>query len=237
MTVRVTQNRRESLPEGGEKYRAVERMFDRLAPDYDRMNRLISLGLDRGWRRATVAELGLGAGARVVDLACGTGDLCDELAASGCIPVGIDYSAGMLASAHTRAPLVRGDAARLPFRDRSLDGVICGFALRNFVELTQVFGEVARVLRPGGRFAALDASVPSNPLLRAGNAIWFRGAVPLLGRLLTHDGDAYSYLPRSTAYLPPAEVLADALGEAGFVDTRHHTLTGGSVLVISGTRA
>src|SRR5262249_34204250 len=99
------------------------------------------------------------------------------------------------------------------------------------------FGEIARVLRPGGRFAALDAAVPTNPLLRAGNAIWFRGAVPLLGRLLTRDGDAYSYLPRSTAYLPPADVLADALEEAGFVETRHQTLSGGSVLVVSGTRA
>src|SRR5262245_34675728 len=93
---RVTDLRRGQLPEGDEKYRAVERMFDRLAPDYDRMNRLISLGLDRGWRRDTVAELGLGAGARVLDLACGTGDLCDELAASGAVPLGIDYSAGML---------------------------------------------------------------------------------------------------------------------------------------------
>jgi len=237
MNIAVSNRRRDPLPEGDEKFREVERMFDRLAPDYDRMNRLISLGLDRGWRRHTVGELGLGAGARVLDLACGTGDLCDELAASGHVPLGIDYSAGMLASASTRAPLVRGDAGRLPCRDHSLDGVICGFALRNFVELTQVFGEVARVLRPGGRFAALDAAVPSNPLLRAGNAIWFRGAVPLLGRLLARDGDAYSYLPRSTAYLPPAAVLAEALGEAGFVDTRHHTLTGGSVLVISGTRA
>jgi demethylmenaquinone methyltransferase/2-methoxy-6-polyprenyl-1,4-benzoquinol methylase len=235
--VDVTQRRRDPLPAGDEKFRTVERMFDRLAPEYDRMNRVISLGLDRGWRRHTVAELGVGAGACVLDLACGTGDLCDELAASGSVAIGIDYSAGMLASAHTRAPLVRGDAARLPFADGSLDGVICGFALRNFVELTQVFREVARVLKPGGRFAALDAAVPTNPLLRAGNAIWFRGAVPLLGRLLTRDGDAYSYLPRSTAYLPPADVLADALGEAGFVETRHRTLTGGSVLVISGTRA
>jgi demethylmenaquinone methyltransferase/2-methoxy-6-polyprenyl-1,4-benzoquinol methylase len=228
---------RDRLPEGDEKYRDVETMFDRLAPDYDRMNRLISLGLDRGWRRHTVAELGLDPGARVLDLACGTGDLCNDLAASGYFSLGVDYSAGMLASAHTRAPLVRGDAGRLPFRDHSLDGVICGFALRNFIELTHVFAEIARVLRPGGRFAALDAAVPANPLLRAGNAIWFRGAVPLLGRLLTREGDAYSYLPRSTAYLPAADVLADALEEAGFVESRHHTLTGGSVLVISGTRA
>jgi demethylmenaquinone methyltransferase/2-methoxy-6-polyprenyl-1,4-benzoquinol methylase len=212
-------------------------MFDRVAPRYDRMNRIISLGLDRGWRTRTVAELGLPAGSVVLDLACGTGDLSDDLARAGLRAVGVDSSAGMLGAAHTLAPLVRGDALQLPFADACFDGVACGFALRNFVELTAVFAEVARVLRRGGRFAALDATVPSNPLLRVGNAIWFRGAVPLLGRVLAHDADAYSYLPRSTAYLPAPAVLADALGEAGFEDARHFTLTGGSVLVLSATRS
>lgn len=226
-----------SLPEGDEKHHTVERMFDRLAPRYDRMNRVISLGLDRGWRSHTVTELGLPAGSLVLDLACGTGDLANDLAAAGHRAVGIDYSAGMLAAAHTGAALVRGDAAQLPFADGTFDGVACGFALRNFVELTAVFSEIARVLRVGGRFAALDAAVPTSPLLRVGNTIWFRGAVPLLGRVLAHDRDAYSYLPKSTAYLPSPSVLAEALGEAGFAEARHHTLTGGSVLVLTGTRA
>ncbi len=93
------------------------------------------------------------------------------------------------------------------------------------------------MLRPGGRFAALDATVPANPLLRAGNAVWFRGAVPLLGRVVAHDAEAYRYLPKSTAYLPPAPELAARLGEAGFRDVRHTTLTGGSVLLLTGTRA
>jgi demethylmenaquinone methyltransferase/2-methoxy-6-polyprenyl-1,4-benzoquinol methylase len=228
---------RSTLPEGDTKRRAVETMFDRLAPGYDRMNRIISLGLDRGWRVHTVAQLGLPAGSWVLDLACGTGDLCDDLARAGLGAVGVDLSAGMLGTAHTDAPLVRGDAMRLPFADRAFDGVVCGFALRNFVELTAVFSEIARVLRPGGRFAALDATVPTNPLLRVGNAIWFRGAVPLLGRVLAHDADAYSYLPRSTAYLPAPSVLAEAVGEAGFAEARCHTLTGGSVLVLAATRA
>jgi demethylmenaquinone methyltransferase/2-methoxy-6-polyprenyl-1,4-benzoquinol methylase len=226
-----------SLPEGDEKRRSVEAMFDRVAPNYDHMNRVISLGLDRGWRRQTLDELGLPPGSLVLDLACGTGDLAQELIASGSRTIGVDFSAGMLAASHTDAPLMRGDASRLPLRDASFDGVVCGFALRNFVELTGVFSEIARVLRTGGRFAALDATVPTNPLLRIGNAIWFRGAVPVLGRLLARDGEAYSYLPKSTAYLPAPAVLADALCEAGFVDARHHTLTGGSVLVLSGTRA
>ncbi|HXY91202.1 MAG TPA: ubiquinone/menaquinone biosynthesis methyltransferase [Acidimicrobiia bacterium] len=229
--------RRPSLPEGDEKRHEVERMFDRVAPSYDRMNRVISLGLDRGWRRHTVDELELSPGSLVLDLACGTGDLCNDLTAGGFAAVGVDSSAGMLGAAHAGVPLVRGDAARLPIRDANFDGVVCGFALRNFVELTSVFSEIARVLRRGGRFAALDATVPSNPLLRAGNALWFRGAVPLLGRILAHDRQAYSYLPRSTAYLPTPAVLGDALGEAGFCDARHHTLTGGSVLVLTATRA
>ncbi len=226
-----------SLPEGDEKRRTVERMFDRVAPRYDRMNRVISLGLDRGWRRHTVAELDLPEGSLILDLACGTGDLANDVVSRGHRAVGVDYSAGMLAAAHTGAPLVRADAAQLPLLDGSFDGVVCGFALRNFVELTSVFSEIARVLRRGGRFVALDAAVPTNPLLRAGNTIWFRGAVPLLGRALAHDADAYSYLPKSTAYLPTPSVLADALGEAGFTDAQHHTLTGGSVLVLTATRA
>ena len=226
-----------TLPEGEEKRRQVEDMFDRVAPRYDRMNRIISLGLDRGWRTRTVTELGLPAGSVVLDLACGTGDLSDDVVGAGLRAVGVDSSAGMLDSAHTRAPLVRGDALQLPFADGCFDGVVCGFALRNFVELTAVFGEAARVLRRGGRFAALDATVPTNPLLRVGNAIWFRGAVPLLGRVLAHDPGAYSYLPRSTAYVPAAPVLADAIEEAGFEDARHFTLTGGSVLVVSATRS
>ncbi|HEY7107436.1 MAG TPA: ubiquinone/menaquinone biosynthesis methyltransferase [Acidimicrobiia bacterium] len=228
---------RGTLPEGDTKRHEVEAMFDRLAPSYDRMNRIISLGLDRGWRVHTVAQLGLPAGSWVLDLACGTGDLCADLERAGFHGVGVDLSAGMLGEAHTDAPLVRGDALQLPFGDRVFDGVVCGFALRNFVELTAVFSEVARVLRPRGRFAALDATVPTNPLLRIGNAIWFRGAVPLLGRVLAHDAGAYSYLPRSTAYLPAPSVLADAVGEAGFTDAGCHTLTGESVLVLTATRA
>ncbi|HEY3188297.1 MAG TPA: ubiquinone/menaquinone biosynthesis methyltransferase [Solirubrobacteraceae bacterium] len=226
-----------SLPQGEAKHDAVEGMFDRLAPRYDRMNRIISLGLDRRWRHRAVAELGVSPGARVLDLACGTGDLCADLAADGASPIGVDFSAGMLAAATVDTPLVRADGAVLPFADAAFDGITCGFALRNFVDLDVVFTECARVLRPGGRFAALDASVPSNPVVRAGNAVWFRGAVPLLGRVLAHDAEAYRYLPKSTAYLPPAAELADRLARAGFRNVRHTALLGGSVLVVSGTRS
>jgi demethylmenaquinone methyltransferase/2-methoxy-6-polyprenyl-1,4-benzoquinol methylase len=225
------------LPQGDAKHDAVEGMFDRLAPRYDRMNRIISLGLDKRWRRRTVDALAAAPGGTIVDLACGTGDLCRDLATRGYAPVGIDFSAGMLAAARIDVPLVRGDGAALPVATGSIDGITCGFALRNFVDLDAVFGECARVLRPGGRFAALDATVPTNPVLRAGNAVWFRGAVPLLGRVVAHDAEAYRYLPKSTAYLPSAPELAERMRAAGFRDLRHTTLTGGSVLLVTGTRA
>jgi demethylmenaquinone methyltransferase/2-methoxy-6-polyprenyl-1,4-benzoquinol methylase len=226
-----------SLPQGDAKHDAVEGMFDRLAPRYDRMNRIISLGMDRGWRRRTVDALAATTGGTVLDLACGTGDLCRDLAARGYFAVGLDFSAGMLAAAEVASPLVRGDGAALPVATATVDGVTCGFALRNFVDLDTVFRECARVLRPGGRFAALDATVPTNPLLRAGNAVWFRGAVPLLGRVLAHDAEAYRYLPKSTAYLPPVPELVQHVEAAGFRAVRHTTLTGGSVLLLTGTRA
>jgi demethylmenaquinone methyltransferase/2-methoxy-6-polyprenyl-1,4-benzoquinol methylase len=225
------------LPEGPDKRIAVEKMFDRVAPGYDRMNRIISLGRDTRWRRRTVAALGLPRGSLVLDLACGTGDLCRDLAEAGYRAFGVDFSAGMLASARTAAPLVRGDAEALPLHDRAVDGVVCGFALRNFVDVGTVFDECARILRPGGRFAALDAAVPERVIMRAGNTVWFRGAVPLLGRFLARDADAYRYLPRSTAYLPPPGALLDELHAAGFAGAARHTMTGGSVQLITGTRS
>jgi demethylmenaquinone methyltransferase/2-methoxy-6-polyprenyl-1,4-benzoquinol methylase len=225
-----------ALPQGEAKRRAVEDMFDRVAPDYDRMNRVISLGLDRRWRRRTVEALDLPIGARVLDLACGTGDLCRDLTRVGHAPVGVDFSEGMLSAAEVSTPLVRGDGEHLPFPDGALDGVVCGFALRNFADLDAVFAESARVVRARGRISYLDAAVPESALLRAGNAIWFRGAVPLLGRVLSRDPAAYSYLPRSTAYLPAPDELTARLRSAGFGDVRRTTMTGGSVQLLTGTR-
>jgi demethylmenaquinone methyltransferase/2-methoxy-6-polyprenyl-1,4-benzoquinol methylase len=225
-----------ALPEGADKRHAIEAMFDRVAPDYDRMNRVISLGQDGRWRRHTLRALALGRDARVLDLACGTGDFCHELEAQGLRPVGLDFSAGMLARARVTAPLVRGDGARLPFADGAFDGVVCGFALRNFVDLDEVFRETARVLRPGGRLAALDAAVPANAILRAGHAVWFRGAVPALGKVLARDAEAYRYLPRSTAYLPDPPELVHRLDRSGFTGSARRTLMGGSVQILTGTR-
>src|SRR5262245_47201590 len=125
----------ETLPEGDEKVRAVRAMFDAIAPRYDVVNRLMTFRMDVRWRKRTVRDLGLPAGSRVLDLACGTGDLCREVSAAGLSPLGFDLSFGMLAAARTEAPLAQADALRLPVGDGRADGVTCGFALRNLVSL------------------------------------------------------------------------------------------------------
>lgn len=232
----VTRRLDADLPEGDDKHQVVEAMFDRIAPQYDRLNRVISLGQDRRWRRHAVSALGLASGATVLDVACGTGDLCDVLAAVGHRAVGLDFSAGMLAAAHTTAPLARADALRLPVADAAVDGIVSGFALRNLVDLEQFFRECARAVRPGGRIAALETAEPSSALLRAGHHVWFRRIVPFVGARLSHDPDAYSYLPRSSAYLPPPNELGAMVTAAGFTAVERRTFTAGAVQLITGTR-
>ncbi|HZD18644.1 MAG TPA: ubiquinone/menaquinone biosynthesis methyltransferase [Actinomycetota bacterium] len=223
------------LPEGREKARAVRAMFDAIARRYDLVNRVMTFGMDVGWRRRTVAELRLPAGALVGDLACGTGDLCRELERSGYRALGFDFSHGMLTSASTTAPLVEADVLRLPLAAASLDGATCGFALRNVVDLEAFFDESARVVRPGGRVAFLEASEPDGRLMRAGHAIYFRRLVPLIGGALS-DRSAYSYLPRSMAYLPAVDRMSVMLRDAGFVDGRRIPLSGGIAQLLVGTR-
>ncbi len=224
------------LPQGEEKARRVRSMFDRIAGRYDLVNRVMTLGLDVGWRRRAVRELRLPGGALVADLACGTGDLCTELRRSGYLAVGFDFSFGMLGAATTQAPLVAADVLRLPLRDASVDGATCGFALRNVVDLEALFVEVARVVRPGGRIALLEASRPEHPVLRAGHAIYFGRIVPLIGGALS-DGEAYRYLPTSLGYLPPPPAILSMLADAGFPDARRLRLLGGAAQLLVGTRA
>ncbi len=224
------------LPEGEEKRRALQAMFDTIAPRYDLVNRIMTFGLDRRWRQRAVASLTLDRDSRVLDVACGTGDLCRDLAGSGYRPLGVDLSAGMLRHARTDAPLVRADALLLPFPDRSLDGVVSGFALRNFVALPPLFAEAHRVLRPGGRVALLDVATPSHPLVRAGHALYFGRVAPLVGAALS-DASAYRYLPRSVAYLPPVAELLDGLRRAGFAAVERRSLFGGTTQLLTATRS
>jgi demethylmenaquinone methyltransferase/2-methoxy-6-polyprenyl-1,4-benzoquinol methylase len=240
----------EPLPTGDEKVAAVDAMFDAIAPGYDVTNRVISLGLDVGWRRRTVLSLGLAPERVVLDLACGTGDLCLELARHGLLAVGLDRSSGMLQAAQTRTglrrpPLVRGDGLALPLRAGALDGIVCGFALRNFAALPPMLAECARVLRPGGRLALLEVDAPSNPLMRVGHRIWFGKVVPFVGGLVASRSGAprerasaaYRYLPASVAYLPPTPELLALISSAGFTAVERHPLSGGIAQLLTGTRS
>ncbi len=211
-------------------------MFDAIAPRYDLVNRIMTFRMDVGWRKRAVRDLRLAPGATVVDLACGTGDLCRELTRNGLTPIGADLSFGMLANARTAAPLIHTDALRLPFPDAALDGATCGFALRNFVDLPAFLVELARVLRPGGRIALLDVATPPNRLLRAGHSIYFGKVVPRIGALLS-DGEAYRYLPRSVAYLPEPDELLRIVRAAGFPDVTRTLLSGGISQLLVGTNA
>jgi demethylmenaquinone methyltransferase/2-methoxy-6-polyprenyl-1,4-benzoquinol methylase len=227
--------RQDALPQGEEKVRAVRAMFDAIAPRYDLVNRIMTFRMDVGWRRRTVRSLGLPSGALVIDIACGTGDLCRELTKHGLRPLGVDLSYGMLAAARTRAPLLEGDALRLPFADASVDGVTCGFALRNFVELGPFLDELARVVRPGGRIGLLEVAEPPNRVLRWGHGIYFGRVVPFIGGLLS-DPAAYRYLPRSVAYLPEPDELVAMLRRAGFADGERSLLSVGIAQLLTGTR-
>ena len=225
-----------SLPQGEEKARAVRGLFDTVSPRYDLVNRVMTFGMDIGWRRRAVRELRLSGGALVADLACGTADLCRELQRNGYRAVGLDFSLGMLERARTEAPLVQADILRLPVRDGAVDGTTCGFALRNVVDLSSLFAEAARVVRVGGRVVFLEASEPEHPVMRLGHRVYFHRMVPLIGGVLS-DRDAYTYLPRSMAYLPPTEELVGMLRVAGFPDARRVALSGGIAQLLVGTRA
>lgn len=226
----------DALPSGAEKRASVRAMFDRIAPHYDRLNRLLTAGLDQRWRRAAIDSVGVGTDDIVLDLACGTGDLAEQCAARGARVVGVDFAGEMLRGARRRgvpADFLQGDAARLPLRDGTATVAVCGFAMRNFVELPPVFAELERVLAPGGRVALLEVDRPRARALRAGHSFYFDRVVPLVGGLLS-DRSAYAYLPRSTVYLPPGAELCALLGKAGFAAVRRRELLFGAAQLLTG---
>jgi demethylmenaquinone methyltransferase / 2-methoxy-6-polyprenyl-1,4-benzoquinol methylase len=226
------------LPVGEEKRVRVREMFDRIAPRYDALNRIMSLGLDQRWRRRALEKIHVGPGELVVDLACGTGDFCELVEARGARAVGVDFAREMLRQAAMRGlgfPKVQGDGEWLPFRTASVDAVTCGFALRNFVSLDGVLREIARILRPGGRFALVDVDRPAWLPLRAAHSLYFDRIVPLVGGLLS-DRRAYRYLPQSTAYLPPPDALRRLLSGAGFLELEREVVLFGSAQILTGVR-
>jgi demethylmenaquinone methyltransferase/2-methoxy-6-polyprenyl-1,4-benzoquinol methylase len=225
----------QELPQGDAKAKVVQNMFDAIAPRYDMVNRIMTFRLDTRWRKLAVRKLALSKGARVLDLASGTGDLCVDLRKAGLTPLSFDMSFGMLAADHSKAPRVQADILRLPIANQSVDGVTCGFALRNLVDLNVFFHEIARVTKSGGRIALLDVSTPTNPLIRWGNSVYFGKVVPRIGGLLSNRA-AYNYLPKSVAYLPSPEQLVTMLQNAGFEHVRHEQLSGGLTQLMHATK-
>lgn len=216
----------------------MRRMFDEIVPRYDLVNDVLSAGMDRWWRRETLRELVAVPGSPVLDLGCGTGRLTRGAAVLGHRAVGVDVSDEMLGVARRRGVprLVQGSAFRLPFRDGSFGGAVSGFVLRNLDDLPAAFAELARVLVPGAGVAIVDITEPPQPLRRRAFDAYFRVAAPLLGGLAGRR-DAYRYLVRSIAHLPPPADVAAMLRDAGCERVRWRVLAPGMVTLWTARRA
>jgi len=204
--------------------------FDEIARDYDRMNHLMTAGLDRCWRKRAVQGLH----GKVLDVACGTGDMVVELLrtrhAASLQVTGVDLSEEMLAIAKRKAPQAEyrlADAEHLPFGDASFDAVTCAFGIRNFVHLEQGLKEMVRVLKPGGRMAILELATPDNPFIRFFYNIYTRRIIPWLGSRIAGNRDAYTYLPSSIERFPKGAAMVDKLKAAGGRTVEHRKLTFG----------
>lgn len=210
--------------------------FDEIARDYDRMNRLMTLGMDCRWRKRAVRELSTShSPLSTLDVACGTGDMTVELLKRGCTVTGVDLSEEMLAIARQKTasahfPLSTfhfqlGNAEQLPFGDESFDAVTCAFGIRNFVHLEQGLGEMVRVLKPGGRMAILELSTPDNPFVRFFYNIYTRHIIPWLGSRIAGNREAYTYLPSSIERFPKGTAMVDKLKAAGGREVKQQKLT------------
>ena len=212
----------------------VESMFDRIAPVYDAMNRVMTAGLDQRWRRLTAAAT-VRPGDEVLDGCCGTGDLAVACTRAGGRVTGLDFSERMLERARRKAPdvtWVRGDLLQLPFETASFDAATVGFGVRNVDDLQQALRELRRVLRTDGRIGILEITRPRG-MLAPFYKLWFDVAVPLIGKLLP-GGSAYTYLPASVRRFPPPDDLAELMREAGFRDVGYRLLAGGIVALHTG---
>ena len=213
----------------------ISSMFDSIAPVYDRLNHLLSFGIDRSWRRRLVRAVSSfcalrGGEVKVLDMACGTGDVSIALRRKGLDVVGADISENMLALARKKAPEIDfryGDASELPFADGSFDAVTIAFGIRNFDKRAQCIRELHRVLKEGGMLAIAEFSIPRNRLWRGIYTLYFKNILPAIGRLVSKQAYAYSYLPESSFDFPAPEKFRAELSEGGFRAVTARSMTGG----------
>jgi len=215
----------------------IQNMFDGIAPSYDKLNHIMSLGVDRLWRRRAVKELVDGSCQKILDVACGTGDSTIELAkraGSGSVITGVDISAAMMeplmrkaakACVHDRIHIKVADGADLPYADGSFHAVTCSFGIRNFEDKSKGLREFLRVLKPGGKMVILELSVPDNRRLRKWYDVYFMHIMPWMGGLVSGNKEAYRYLPASVKAFPAPESFCDMIRQAGFRGVRFRTLS------------
>jgi demethylmenaquinone methyltransferase / 2-methoxy-6-polyprenyl-1,4-benzoquinol methylase len=215
---------------------SVRSMFDRIAPVYDLMNRLMTAGLDQRWRRLTAGAV-VRPGDRVLDACCGTGDLAVAAEKAGGRVTGLDFSERMLERARRKSSSiewVHGDLLQLPFDDASFESATVGFGVRNVADLERAVEELRRVLGLGGRLGILEITQPRG-LLRPFYRLWFDVLVPLAGKLLP-GGSAYTYLPASVRRFPGPDDLSALMERSGFTEVRYRLLAGGIVALHTGRR-
>lgn len=211
--------------------------FDTIARTYDRLNRLMTLGLDRRWRKRALR----GVQGNVLDVACGTGDMAVSLVERGCTVTGVDISEEMLAIARQKAPMVTSmiaDAEHLPFPDASFDAVTCAFGVRNFVHLEQGLNEMLRVLKPGGQLVILELATPDSPLVKPFYNLYTRRIIPWLGSRIAGNREAYTYLPASIERFPKGDAFLEKIRNSQFpiLNCRQRKLTFGVCRLYTASR-
>ncbi|MDE6378470.1 MAG: bifunctional demethylmenaquinone methyltransferase/2-methoxy-6-polyprenyl-1,4-benzoquinol methylase UbiE [Duncaniella sp.] len=233
---------------GGDKSRQVRDMFDNIAPAYDFMNRAMTLGIDRLWRRRAVRMLRDCPHDDILDIATGTGDLAIRMAREldPIAVTGVDLSEGMIEIGRAKVEkenlseivaLGIGDCMLLPFTDGSFDAVTCAYGVRNFADLVAGYREMYRVLRPGGRAVILELSTPTSGIVRPFYNLYTRHVIPAVGRVVSKDVRAYSYLPESIAAVPQGAEMTAIMKEAGFDEARAIPLTMGVCTIYEGIKS
>ena len=227
----------------------VRKMFDSIAPEYDKLNHILSLDIDRRWRKAAVKEIvDTGSRLAVLDVACGTADFSIAIArkiSGGSLVTGVDLSEKMLAIGRKKIVeegltdkivIEPGDCERLRFPDENFDRVAVAFGVRNFEHLDTALGEMCRVLRPGGHLVILELSEPEHFPMKQGYAVYSKVVIPALGRLLSKDRSAYTYLPESIKAFPQGEIMQEIIRKAGFSQVEFKRLTMGTCTLYFATK-